>query len=75
MKRLWKFELTLEDGRTLYVGADGNPDSASMFAAEEDAAKQEAVRRVFEFETVYGVTPASVRYESHGKSNACVTGA
>ena len=70
MKRLWKFELTLEDGQTLYVGADGNPDSASMFAAEEDAAKQEATRRVFEFEKVYGVTPASVRYESHGKANA-----
>ena len=33
MKRLWKFELTLEDKQTLYVGVDGNPDSASMFAA------------------------------------------
>ena len=69
MKRLWKFELTLEDEQTLYVGADGNPDSASMFAAEEDAARQEAGRRVLEFEKVYGVTPASVRYESRGKAN------
>ena len=70
MKRLWKFELTLEDGQTLYVGADGNSDSATMFAAEEDAAKQEAVRRVFEFEKLHGVTPASVCYESHGKANS-----
>ena len=69
MKRLWKFELTLEDGQTLYVGSDGNPDSANMFAAEEGAAKLEAIRRVLEFEKVYGVTPASVRYESHGKAN------
>lgn len=67
--KLWKFELALEGGQTLYVGADGNPDSESMFAAEEDAAKQEAVRRVFEFEKVHGVTPDSVRYESHGKAN------
>ena len=69
MNRLWKFELTLEDGQTLYVGADGNPDSVSMFEAEEDAARQEAGRRVFEFEKVTGTTPASVRYESHGKAN------
>ncbi|MDX9972262.1 MAG: hypothetical protein RBU21_04625 [FCB group bacterium] len=69
MKRLWKFELTLEDKQTLYVGADGNPDSASMFAAEEDAARQEAVRRVLEYEKSHGVTPASVRYESYGKAN------
>ena len=69
MKRLWKFELTLEDGQTLYVGADGNTDSVSMFVAEEDAARREAARRVFEFEKVTGTTPESVRYESHGKAN------
>jgi hypothetical protein len=28
----------------------------------------EAGRRVFDFEKVCGVTPASVRYESHGKA-------
>lgn len=69
MKRLWKFELALEGGQTLYVGGDGNPDSASMFAAEEDEARKEAIRRIFKFETVHGVTPDSVRYESHGKAN------
>ena len=74
MDRLWKFELTLEDGQTLYVGADGNPDRASMFAAEEDTARREAARRVFEFEKVTGTTPASVRYESHGKANSRVRG-
>ena len=68
-ERLWKFELTLEGGQTLYVGGDGNPDSASMFAAEEDEARKEAIRRIFKFETVHGVTPNSVRYESHGKAN------
>ena len=69
MKRLWKFELTLEDGQTLYVGADGNPDSETMFAAEEGYARLEALRRVFEFKRLHGVTPASVCYESHGKAN------
>jgi len=73
MKRLWKFELTLEGGQTLYVGADGNPDSVSMFVAEEDVARREAARRVFEFEKVTGTTPESVRYESHGKANNCYT--
>ena len=74
MKRFWIFELTLEDGQTLYVGADGNPDSVSTFVAEEDDARREAARRVFEFEKVTGTTPASVRYESHGKANAGVEG-
>jgi len=72
MKRLWKFELTLEGGQTLYVGADGNPDSVSMFVAEEDVARREAARRVFEFEKVTGTTPESVRYESHGKANVAL---
>lgn len=70
MKRLWKFKLTLEGGQTLYVGADGNPDSVGMFVAQEEDAALEALRRVFAFEDLHGVTPASVCYESHGKANS-----
>jgi hypothetical protein len=65
-KRKWRFELTLEDGQKLYVGADGNPDSVSMFVGDEDAARIEAARRVLEFEKTTGTTPASVRTVAWG---------
>ena len=66
-KRLWKFEVTLSDGQTLYVGKDGSIDSESMFTGDEMDARNEAQRRVLVFELVTGITPESVRYESHGK--------